>query len=94
MSDCPRRGAWIGCNFEPRYDLSPADISRFESIKGNAAPLLEALRSKTYVHDICVRCGRVVERNAATASGAGNTVAASSEARGASFLRNSNQGIV
>jgi hypothetical protein len=61
VSDCPRAGKWFGCNFEPRYDLSPADCSQFGRIRGSV-DALEPLRAKTYVRDVCTRCGRTIER--------------------------------
>jgi hypothetical protein len=62
MTDCPRFNKWIrGCKFEPRYDLGPADLSRFTSIKGyDVEPLLNGLRAKTYRGDVCIYCGKSV----------------------------------
>lgn len=64
MDECLNKKKFFGgCKFEPRYDLGPADISRFESISGTGAvTMFEKLRAKTYVHDICVRCGKIVRR--------------------------------
>lgn len=64
MMDCHLKGTWFGgCKFEARYDLGPADLSNFESISGcGAGSFMEKLRQKTYVHDVCVRCGEVVKR--------------------------------
>lgn len=55
--------------FEARYDLSGAqtlaDILGGEgNFRGNINGLLEKSRTKTYVHDICVRCGTTVLRGA------------------------------
>jgi len=61
MTNCPRQGKWFGCKFVPRFDLSPADLGEFESIRGNFNAL-EMLRKKTYVRDVCVRCGKTIER--------------------------------
>jgi hypothetical protein len=56
---CKRQGKWIGgCKFEPRYDLSRADMSSFTEIRGGFN--LEPLREKTYRGDVCVRCGKTV----------------------------------
>jgi len=62
---CPREGRWIGgCKFEPRYDLGQADFSAFTSLKGHdVVELADKLRKKTYVKDVCVRCGKTVERS-------------------------------
>jgi hypothetical protein len=62
MSRC--YNSWFGSHkFEPRYDLGPADVSKFESISGGrAVSFMETLRSKTYVHDVCIKCGEVIIR--------------------------------
>lgn len=64
MSDCPRLGKLIGgCRFEPRYDCGAPDLSRFDTLSGGGVPtLIEALKPTTYVHDICVTCGKIVDR--------------------------------
>ena len=50
--------------FEARYDKSPADISMFKSLSGaGSVQMIEKLRKVTYVHDICVRCGKTILRN-------------------------------
>lgn len=62
MSDCPRINAWRGCKFEPRYDLGRCDLSGFSSVTNPSSANLERFRQKTYVRDVCVRCGRTIER--------------------------------
>lgn len=62
VNDCPRLGKWNGCCFKARYDLSAADLSQFESIKCIGKDFAEVLRKKTYVRDVCIRCGRTIER--------------------------------
>lgn len=59
MSQCPNH--WRGQHrFEPRYDTKmPAGM---ESIKATSSAYLEAVKDKTYVRDVCVRCGETVER--------------------------------
>lgn len=63
---CPRFGKWVrGCRFEERCDLAPADLSAFTNIKGNGVgSFMEKLRRKTYVRDVCIRCGKTIERGA------------------------------
>ena len=56
--DCQKNGH----RYEPRYDLGKADLSAFKSFSGMRNKSLELFRTKTYVHDICVRCGDVVKR--------------------------------
>ena len=64
MSGCERKG-WLfrGCKFEPRYDLSPADMSRLGKVSNAQPEHLDKFRTKTYVHDVCVRCGKVIPRD-------------------------------
>lgn len=61
---CPHTGKWIGCRFEPRYDVGAAEVpDRKLSIQNCDVPAVFAeFRPKTYIHDICTRCGKVVER--------------------------------
>ena len=52
--------------FEARYDLSaPSNLGDYTasriSEEGFIA-FINAHRTKTYIHDICVICGKVVER--------------------------------
>lgn len=52
--------------FEARFDLSPAngDILNGISLKGaNPIEFMEKFRAKTYVRDVCVKCGATIERN-------------------------------
>lgn len=60
---CPREGKWIGgCKFEPRYDEGPADLSAFRQIDQMTEAALDRFRPKTYVRDVCVTCGKTIER--------------------------------
>ena len=53
---CPN--SYFGSHkFEPRYDLGPGDISKNETLW-----CAEALRAKTYVRDVCTKCGKTIER--------------------------------
>lgn len=52
------------CRFEPRYDLGPVEAPGMKYNGMDLAMVLDALRSKTYVRDVCVRCGRTIEREA------------------------------
>jgi hypothetical protein len=49
------------CRFEARYDEGaaqlPPNVSRIHD-----AETLRAFRPKTYVRDVCPRCGRTIER--------------------------------
>ncbi len=48
--------------FEPRYDLGPADLSQFAAFKARTPSYMEPLRTKTYVRDVCIKCGKTIER--------------------------------
>lgn len=54
--------------FEARYDKSPAEF-QVENLSGSGiawATVLEKLQQVTYVHDICVRCGKTIFRTNAS----------------------------
>lgn len=49
--------------FEARYDTRPGNYNG--RIKGHGRAILayiEANKNVTYVHDICVRCGKIINR--------------------------------
>ena len=53
--------------FQARYDLSPAttypkEVSTFAGVDPSIIALCEQSRQRTYVRDICVKCGAVIER--------------------------------
>lgn len=59
---CPRAGRWIGgCKFEARYD--PGIDTRGIKATGMAAETIAAAKRTVYIHDICIRCGKVVKRD-------------------------------
>ncbi len=69
---CPRTSKWFGgCRFEARYDEAGPDIAIMNRIQlkmsDDTSKVIMALRPKTYIHDICTRCGKVVERKGETA---------------------------
>jgi hypothetical protein len=59
---CPN--SWFGSHrFEPRYDKEPSNAMGVGSIKARDMEMLDAMvTKKTYVRDICVRCGKTIER--------------------------------
>jgi hypothetical protein len=73
MSDCPQFGKLIGgCKFEARYDeplafsglLAPGMFTKFEAkVNGENVSAEDLLPMRKYVRDVCVRCGKVVERS-------------------------------
>lgn len=67
--ECPRLSRiFRGCRFEPRYD----ELALPEGIAATVAQAVaygpmtageaQALKPSHYVRDICIRCGRTVER--------------------------------
>lgn len=66
MNNCDLRGRMFGgCRFEARYDTRPPEIESIEGLRGGPAAVeafLRGLTAKTYVHDVCVRCGATVKR--------------------------------
>lgn len=67
---CPRFGKWIGgCRFEARYE----ERSRQANFDGHIYPssLRKLITIEVYVRDVCVRCGKTVERPALTDQRAG-----------------------
>lgn len=73
MTDCPRLGKFFGgCRFEARYDepvVSEMEQylgrdSRYEAVPGTTklAWVKPPLGDRIYVQDVCIRCGKVVER--------------------------------
>lgn len=66
MTDCERK-TWLGqpaCRFEARYDMAPA-IRHFGGYQGpvEGIPLaIKASMNRTYVRDVCIRCGKTIER--------------------------------
>lgn len=55
--------SWLGHKFVARYDLGAPDLSWFRSFSGYGVnEMIEKMKPKTYVHDVCVRCGQIVER--------------------------------
>ena len=62
MSTCPQFGAVFGgCRFEPRYDKKALDLTKIGRAQASAEQI-EAMCQRTYIHDVCVRCGKIVER--------------------------------
>jgi hypothetical protein len=60
----PKCTSWLGHKFEARFDIG-AKVGGPVEYEGSALFVLELEKlkqSRTYVHDICVRCGHVVQR--------------------------------
>lgn len=49
------------CHFEARYSYGPPAQFTAESIGPHALErMMEASKTKTYIHDICTACGKIV----------------------------------
>ena len=68
-NNCRRRFWWRSCRFEPRYNrCAPAaeaiaairSLSKSEFLLDLDVAALRQMGARAYVHDICVRCGRIV----------------------------------
>lgn len=64
MSDCPRFGKLIGgCKFSPRYDtVSATEQDPFWATAIGLAPTKPTPARKTYLGDVCERCGKTLFR--------------------------------
>jgi hypothetical protein len=59
---CPRAGRWIGgCKFEPRYSRIPIKAEHAFWLIGQER--IDSLAKRIYVRDVCVRCGKAIERS-------------------------------
>ena len=58
MTICEKKGH----KFEARYNENPAMGSKIDKASMSARELRELFYYKTYIHDICVRCGKVIKR--------------------------------
>lgn len=55
--------ARFGHKFEARYNIGEPTLGHVQySRESDLAMLLEASKPRTYLHDICPRCGTVVKR--------------------------------
>lgn len=63
MADCPRAGKWFGCKFEARYDESKPGKDEWMMFREGPGANEANPVKVTYVHDVCVRCGRTIERS-------------------------------
>ena len=51
------------CDFQPRYDYGEPTIAKAGNIDAyDLMQIMEASKKKTYVRDVCNRCGKVIER--------------------------------
>lgn len=74
MDTCPRIGKWFrGCQYKARYDhLAPTiDNDNYTGWKTDYLDALEISKPEIYVRDVCIRCGRTVERKPLSSEGDG-----------------------
>lgn len=57
--------SWLGHKYQPRYDYQPGTFESQELPAFYAVAIIEACSIRTYVRDVCVRCGHALERNTA-----------------------------
>jgi hypothetical protein len=64
MDRCPNEGKLFGgCKFEGRFDsVPPEKINDIRTTVDGALRFVAAMTKKIYVHDICVRCGKIIKR--------------------------------
>lgn len=63
MTDCPRTGKLFGaCKFSPRFDVGSPTDTNWSGAAVAVFSAIEASKPKTYVRDVCERCGKTVER--------------------------------
>lgn len=68
---CERVGKWFGCQFQARYNYGAPVVAAIQAMPALQSFILtltdvralETLRSRTYIRDICIRCGKTVERS-------------------------------
>ena len=65
MNECERKGKFFGgCKFEARYDIGEPTMTLKGTMTGyDFREALEAIKPKTYVHDVCVTCGKTINRS-------------------------------
>lgn len=61
---CLRSGSWFrGCRFDARYEERDGISVVLEDMSPSSAErMLKAAKNRIYVHDICIRCGKIVAR--------------------------------
>jgi hypothetical protein len=58
---CERRNRWFGgCKFEARYDYGVPQVEGLSYTGGGLQRVLDQMREKTYICDVCVRCGKTI----------------------------------
>lgn len=48
--------------YEARYDLRlPTNLKKISAVEGPIEELIEASKELIYVHDICIKCGKIIK---------------------------------
>lgn len=64
MNACPRLGRWRGCKFRPRYDQTVSEhAAQICAIAAAAGQTVSVPMDSAYVRDVCIRCGKAVQRS-------------------------------
>jgi hypothetical protein len=59
----PKCTSWLGHKFEARFDIKPYPGANFLRASADATvKVINAQATRTYVRDVCVRCGATIER--------------------------------
>jgi hypothetical protein len=65
----PKCTSWRGHKFEARYSYGAprkmTEVELFWLPYTTRKDVLTNARSQTYIHDVCIRCGTIVEKNTA-----------------------------
>lgn len=80
---CPNSARWLrSCRWKPRYDVGwTKQSSPPASFAEAICAIIDALRSKTYLGDTCIRCGAWTTRHDQTTGAVSRSTPQSSEAR-------------
>lgn len=67
MSECPRVGKFFGgCRFEGRWSIGAPTITAAQLRElvwsDDKSEGFKLSRPRTYVHDVCLRCGKIIHR--------------------------------
>ena len=65
MQSCCKAATWLtfGHRYQPRFDYGLPTVTKAWGGAVSTVPeIIESSKPRTYVHDICVRCGDVIQR--------------------------------
>jgi len=56
-------GRLFGHDYQPRYSTGPGDFTGMKGSLHACRTMMEEAKSKTYVCDVCTRCGKVIKHD-------------------------------